>query len=190
MKNIILFASGSGSNAVKIIEHFNQGDFARVQAIFVNNPHAGIIEKAKKYNVPTVLFNREEFYQDSTVLEQVKSFDPDVIGLAGFLWLIPSDFIEAFPNRIINIHPALLPKYGGKGMYGINVHRAVVENKERESGITIHLVNEKYDDGDYLFQATTPIDANDTPEEVAAKVLKVEHANYPQVIEEFLKSNG
>lgn len=188
-KNLVLFASGGGSNAVKIINHFENSSEVEVLSIFVNNPKAGILNKAKELGVPTHLFTREE-YKNGDVLLALQDLEADFIVLAGFLWLVPSDIVKEFDGKILNIHPALLPNYGGKGMYGMNVHTAVFENKEEKSGITIHEVNEKYDDGDYVFQAEVDITSCQSPEEVAKAVLAVEHANFPRVIEEFIQKKS
>lgn len=183
--NLVVFASGSGSNAVKIIEHFKNHDKINVTNIFCNKESAGIIDEAKSLGVDVTLFNRDEF-KSGVVLEKLKLLDTGFIALAGFLWLVPSQIVNEFPNKILNIHPALLPKYGGKGMHGINIHKAVVENREKESGITIHLVNEKYDDGGVIFQEKVNVSRDDTPESLASKVLKIEHKNYAKVIEKHI----
>lgn len=183
--NLVVFASGSGSNAVKIIEHFENHDSIKVTNIFCNKENAGIIDKAKHLGVDVTLFNREEF-KSGIVLEKLRKLNTDFIALAGFLWLIPSEIVNEYPDKILNIHPALLPKYGGKGMHGMNVHTAVFENGEKESGITIHLVNEKYDEGNIVFQEVVSLSSDDTPESIAAKVLKVEHKNFPKVIENYI----
>ena len=185
MKNIVLFASGGGSNAEKIMEYFGKKDEFNVVGLFTNNPNAGAISRAKSYNVPVFVFNREELNGD-VVLKNVQNLSPDVIVLAGFLWKFPSNIIAQYPDKVVNIHPALLPKYGGKGMYGIHVHTAVLENKEEESGITIHYVNDNYDEGNIIFQATVKVSDCTTPQEVALRVLALEHEHFPRVIEEFL----
>ncbi len=185
LMNVVIFASGSGSNAVKIIEHFATNSHIQVTSIFCNKEGAGIIEKGKSLGIPVRVFNREEF-KSGVVLTELKDSKTDYIALAGFLWLIPSEIVQEYNNRIFNIHPALLPKYGGKGMHGMNVHIAVVENQEKESGITIHLVNEKYDDGAILYQESVPVTPEDKPEDVAARVLTVEHKNFARVIEEYI----
>ncbi len=185
MKNIVIFASGGGSNAEKIMHYFKNKTGFSVNAVYTNNPDAGVIDKAKAYNVPVVVFNREEM-NSGIVLENIRQYSPDIIVLAGFLWKFPAAIIAEYPDRVINIHPALLPKYGGKGMYGINVHRAVLENKDKESGITIHYVNNNYDEGNVIFQKAVLLEQCTTPEEVAAKVLTLEHEHLPMVIEELL----
>jgi phosphoribosylglycinamide formyltransferase 1 len=182
LKNLVLFASGSGSNAEKIIEHFKGSDQVRITHIYCNNPSAGIIQRAERLGVPCRVFDRES-YKNGTVLKEVQSLRTDWIILAGFLWLIPSDFVMAFPQRIVNIHPALLPKFGGKGMYGHFVHEAVVAAGEKESGITIHYVNEHYDEGATIFQSSFPVLPSDTPEDVAKKGQVLEHRDFPKVIE-------
>lgn len=185
MKNIVLFASGSGSNAEKIIEHFGASTAVTITHIFCNNPAAGVIERAKRLGIPCSIFSREE-YKNGTVLRKIQSLQTDWIVLAGFLWLVPSEFVQAFPQRIINLHPALLPKFGGKGMYGHFVHEAVVAAGEQESGITIHYVNEHYDEGAIIFQSSFPVLPSDTPEDVAKKGQVLEHRDFPQVIENLL----
>lgn len=185
MKNIVLFASGSGTNAENIILHFNKSNFAKVVAVFCNNTNAQVLERAKKHNVPTVVFSKEGFDGQSTVLK-LTSFRPDLIVLAGFLLKFPISIIEKYPNKIINIHPALLPKYGGKGMYGKHIHKAVLENKETETGISIHYVNEHYDEGNIIFQQNIPILDCETPEAIAEKVHYLEQMHFPEVIEEIL----
>ncbi|MFZ9159330.1 MAG: phosphoribosylglycinamide formyltransferase [Aquirufa sp.] len=182
MKNLVLFASGSGSNAEKIIEHFKGSDQVQITHIYCNNPTAGIIQRAERLGVPCRVFDRES-YKNGTVLKEVQSLRTDWIILAGFLWLIPADFVKAFPQRIVNIHPALLPKFGGKGMYGHFVHEAVVAAGEKESGITIHYVNEHYDEGATIFQSSFPVLPSDTPEDVAKKGQVLEHRDFPRVIE-------
>ena len=186
---LVLFASGGGSNAVKIVDHFNNHSEIEVISIFCNNPNADILGKAKDLNIPSKLFTREE-YKSGEVLKALQDLDTDYIALAGFLWLVPSDIVKAFDGKILNIHPALLPNYGGKGMYGMNVHTAVFQNKEKESGITIHEVNEKYDEGEYVFQAKVDVSACQSPEEIAKAVLAIEHQNFPRVIEEFIQNKA
>jgi len=183
-KKIVIFASGGGSNAESIINYF-KGKEIEISSFFVNNPNAGAIQRAKNHNITCVVFSREEFKKGKT-LKQIQNINPDLIVLAGFLWLIPPEMIKAFPNKIINIHPALLPKFGGKGMYGMNVHKAVKEAGEKESGPTIHYVNENYDEGNIIFQAKCSIDENDTPKDIASKVLKLEHKHYPETLRKLL----
>lgn len=179
---IAIFCSGSGSNAEKIFEYFQHHSSIEVALLLVNKKDAFALERAKKYNIPSVVINREA-YNNGAILETLKEADISWIILAGFLWLVPEYLINNYKDRIINIHPALLPKYGGKGMYGHFVHEAVVANKELESGITIHLVNANYDDGKVLFQASCPVDTVDTAEEVGSKVLLLEHRHFAEVIE-------
>jgi len=188
MKRILIFASGSGTNAKNIIEYFGNKPTATVVAVFSNNSNATVLEKAKKLDVPTVIFSKEELNSGKT-LQNINTFQPDWIVLAGFLLKIPENLIEAFPNRIINIHPALLPKFGGKGMYGMHIHKAVVENKEKETGITIHYVNENYDEGNIIFQQSVALSETDTPESVAEKIHALEQEHFPVVIEKLLASN-
>ncbi len=187
-KHIVLFASGSGSNAQQIMAYFKDHPQVKVVALFSNKPDAYALKRAEASDIPAFSFTREE-YQNGVLLNQVQSFKPDLLVLAGFLWLIPLDFLQAFPNKIINIHPALLPKYGGKGMHGLHVHQAVIEAQEKESGITIHYVNEHYDQGASIYQHTCPVNPTDTPEQLAARVLELEHAYLPKVIEELLLSS-
>ncbi len=188
MKNIVIFASGSGTNAQRIAEEFSQIPDIEVDRIYCNKPKAFVLQRAKNLDIPSFVFDREDFYCNGKVYEQLLSDNPDLIVLAGFLWLIPEDIIKKYKGRIINIHPALLPAYGGKGMYGMNVHNAVIANGEKTSGITIHLVNEKYDDGDILFQAKCVVSPKDTPESLAQKIHTLEHENFPRVIELYLRS--
>ena len=186
VKKLAIFASGNGSNAEKIFEHFKVRDNVEVSLLLTNNPNALVIERAKKHNVPVEVFNRKRFYDTHEIIDMLRSQEIDLIVLAGFMWLVPPALVKAFPDKIINIHPALLPKYGGKGMYGDFVHNAVLEAKEKESGITIHYVNEHYDEGQVIFQEKCTVDADDTPETLAAKIHRLEHRYYPQVIENIL----
>ena len=185
MKNIAIFASGSGSNAEKIIEYFKNSSTVNVKAIFCNNPEAGVIERAERLKVNCQLFDRQAFKSDA-VLHQLQDMEIDFIVLAGFLWLVPQSFISKYPNKIINLHPALLPKYGGKGMYGHHVHEAVIDNEEKESGITIHFVNEAYDEGAIIFQAKYVIDPHDSALDIAAKGQVLEHIYFPTTIEKVI----
>jgi phosphoribosylglycinamide formyltransferase-1 len=187
MKKIVLFASGSGSNAEKIILHFEKNSQVNVVGIFTNNPNAKVLDRAKKYNIPAEIVTKTELEQQE-FLEKILAINPDLIVLAGFLLKFPAAIIENFPNKVINIHPALLPKYGGKGMYGMNVHRAILENKDLESGITIHYVNEHYDEGEFIFQQNVSISECLTAEEIAEKVHELEHLHFPEVIERLLES--
>lgn len=185
-QKIIVFASGSGSNAQRIFEYFQTSDTINIASIYCNNPNAFVIERAKKLKIPCRVFSKAEL-QNGIVLSELLLLNPSLIVLAGFLCLVPKEIIHAFPHKIINIHPALLPKYGGKGMYGTKVHQSVIENKETKSGITIHFVNEKYDEGDVLFQAQCEISKNDSPEILADKIHQLEYAHFPEVIERLLK---
>lgn len=186
MSKIILFASGSGSNAENVINYFKNNPDVTISHILCNNKNAYVFERAKKLQVPAMLISRQEFSESDHVLRFLLKEQPDLIVLAGFLWLVPTHIIQAFPNQIINIHPALLPKYGGKGMYGHHVHQAVVDNHETQSGITIHYVNEKYDEGNIIFQATCPIMPSDSPSDVAAKVHELEYLHFPNIIHQLL----
>lgn len=188
MKNIAIFASGTGSNAQKIMEHFEGSSLAKVNLVVSNKPKAKVLEKAQNFGVPTQVINRQGFYHSNEVVDLLKQHHTDLIVLAGFLWLVPQNLIAAFPQQIINIHPALLPKFGGKGMYGMNVHQAVVDNREPETGITIHYVNEHYDEGKAIFQKSCPVAPQDTAEMVAKKVQLLEHEHFPKVVEELVKN--
>lgn len=183
-KRIAIFASGSGSNAQKIIEYFAENKNVVVDSLWSNKPDAYALERASKAGVETFVFNRDQFYHNTTIATTLNERKVDLIVLAGFLWLIPGYLVRHF--SIINIHPALLPKYGGKGMYGMNVHKAVVTSGDSESGITIHYVNEKYDEGNIIFQAKCPVLRGDTPEQVATKVHQLEYLHFPVTIEEVL----
>jgi phosphoribosylglycinamide formyltransferase-1 len=184
MVRIIIFASGSGTNAENIMHYFKDKDLVSVKYILTNNKKAKVIERAEKFKVPAVIFTKDEM-NSGTFLRFLEQ-EADLIILAGFLLKIPDEMVKAFPKRIINIHPALLPKYGGKGMYGMHVHEAVVAHQEKESGITIHFVNENYDEGAIIFQKKVDLDKTDTPEDVAAKIHILEQENFPQVIEEVI----
>ena len=186
MKRIAIFASGTGSNAQKIIEHFEGHDNIEVSLIVSNKSKAGVLELAKTHHIPYLILNREEFFHTENILEKFAIYPIDFIVLAGFLWLIPPYLVRAFDHKIVNIHPALLPAYGGKGMYGKKVHQAVWEAGEKESGMTIHFVNEQYDEGNIIFQARCPLTKEDSPDDIAQKVLQLEHHHYAQVIENLL----
>jgi len=204
LTNIAIFASGAGSNAQKIIDHLNpnpspsrllsgeKGDSKtpniRVVLIVSNNPEAGVLKIAEKENIPALIIEKERFTRGDAYIKELKEKNIDLIVLAGFLWKIPGSLLKAFPNRIINIHPALLPKYGGKGMYGMAVHEAVIAAKEKESGITIHYADELYDHGKIIFQAKCPVWENDTAESLAQRIHALEHEHYARIIEETLKS--
>ncbi|MCY1721416.1 phosphoribosylglycinamide formyltransferase [Prolixibacteraceae bacterium Z1-6] len=183
-KRIAIFASGSGSNAQNIFEYFSDSEKVIVDSLWANKAEAYALKRAEKYGIESFVFSREQFYQTNEIVETLRNRKVDLIVLAGFLWLIPDNLVENF--TIINIHPALLPKYGGKGMYGMNVHKAVIANKEVESGISIHFVNERYDDGKLIFQAKCAVSENDTPEKVAEKVHELEYEHFPRVIETVL----
>jgi phosphoribosylglycinamide formyltransferase-1 len=187
MTNIAIFASGSGSNAQRLIEYFKNSSDVKVKMLLSNNKNAYALERAKNLDVPAMVFDKKSFCETDEVVKKLKSENISWIILAGFLWLIPKNLVHAFPNRIINIHPALLPLYGGKGMYGHFVHEAVVEAKDKESGITIHFVNERYDEGQVIFQTTCSIDPQDTPDMVAKKVQRLEHEHFPLVVENLIK---
>jgi phosphoribosylglycinamide formyltransferase-1 len=187
MKKIVVFASGSGTNAENIIKYFDETKTGTVVAVFTNRSDARVIERAQNYQVPVVVFSKDDLIE-SKILQKLNTFRPDLIVLAGFLLKFPQDIIEAYPDKIINIHPALLPKYGGKGMYGMNIHRTVVENKEKETGITIHFVNENYDEGNILFQKNIILTGDETPDEVAHKIHELEQEYFPQVIERLLEN--
>lgn len=186
-KRIAIFASGSGSNAQKIMEHFKRNSEAEVVLILTNNPQAYVLQRADNFEIPSHIFTREEFYKTDNIIKLLKNLQVDLIVLAGFLWLVPENLLKAFPNKIINLHPALLPKYGGKGMYGDHVHNAVLAAKEEESGITIHFVNEKFDEGEILHQSRFKIEPGDTLEIIKFKGQQLEHQHFPRVIESLLK---
>ena len=186
MKKIAVFASGTGSNAARIIDKFRNSQEIRVALIVSNKPEAGVLAIASKENIPTLLIEKERFFRGDAYVKELQETGIVLIVLAGFLWKVPTDLINAFNGRIINIHPALLPQYGGKGMYGRNVHQAVIDNKEKESGITIHYVDVLYDHGAIIFQATCPVITNDTADSLAIRVAALEHAHYPTVIEQLI----
>lgn len=182
MKKIAIFASGSGTNAENIINYFNAKKTAIITKVFCNNPNAKVFERCKRLQIDAVLFSKDDFFNTDVVFNQVKE-DADYIVLAGFLLKIPSNILEFYSNKIINIHPALLPKYGGKGMYGMYVHKAVKENNESETGITIHYVNENYDEGAIIFQAKAQLTPSDSPEDIAQKIHILEYKHFPKIIE-------
>ncbi len=185
-KQIILFASGSGSNVENIIHYFQDNPNINVSMVLTNKSDAKVLERCKRLNVSALYFNKTAFKDTDCVLDILKGSHPDLIVLAGFLWKVPDHIIKAFPNKIINIHPALLPKYGGKGMYGDHVHKAVKENGDDESGITIHYVNEHYDEGAIIHQERTKISPEDRVEDIAAKVHALEYEYFPKIIEQLL----
>ena len=186
-KRIAIFASGSGSNAQKIMEHFKKNVFAEVTLVLTNNPEAYVLQRADNFEIPAHVFNRRTFYQSDEILKLLQNLNIDLVVLAGFLWLVPQNLLEAFPNRIINIHPALLPAFGGKGMYGDYVHQAVLIAGEKESGITIHYVNEHFDKGEIIQQFRFKIEPNDQLENIRFKIQQLEHQHYPKVVEQVLK---
>ena len=186
MKRVVIFASGSGTNAENLIKFFRNSNNVSVIQVLTNNPHAKVLERAKKLKVSALSFNKIAFTETPDVLNILKANQPDLIVLAGFLWKFPETILNAFPNKVINIHPALLPNYGGKGMYGMHVHKAVVENNETETGITIHYVNENYDEGAIIFQAKCKVSSNDSSEDVARKIHELEMEHFPKVVESLL----
>ena len=185
-KRIAIFASGSGTNAERIMTHFRDHDRAEVSIVLSNKPDAGVLERAAGFKVNTRVFDRDAFYNSNEITDLLKRLQINLIVLAGFLWLVPTDLIRAFPGRIINIHPALLPKYGGKGMYGRHVHEAVIASGDRESGISIHYVNEVYDEGRIILQEKCEVKPDDTPESLAQRIHQLEYRHYPLLIEKLL----
>lgn len=181
--NLAIFASGSGTNAENIAQYFQNHPNIEVKLILTNNPKAGVVQRANQLKIDCLTFNREDFYKTNRVLSVLEQYQTDWIILAGFLWLVPQALISHYKNKIINIHPALLPKYGGKGMYGQRVHEAVIENNEVESGITIHTIDEEYDKGSIVFQITCPVNRDDTAETLANRIHHLEYEHYPKVIE-------
>ena len=184
---LALFASGTGSNAQKLIDYFRESATASVALIVCNKPGAGVLRIAEQEGIATLLIEKEPFFRGDGYVPQLKEMGVGFLVLAGFLWKIPPSLISAYPRRIVNIHPALLPKFGGKGMYGQFVHEAVLQAGEVESGITIHYVDEHYDHGDVIFQTACPIVAGDTPETIAARIHQLEHLHYPRVVEEVVR---
>lgn len=184
---IVIFASGNGTNAVKLIEYASMNNAYRVLRVFSNKKNAPVLEKAQNRNIPTTTFTKEALYKNDIVKEQLDRIKPDLIVLAGFMWIFPQDILAEFPDQVINIHPALLPKYGGKGMYGDHVHKAVLDNKEERSGISIHYVNENYDEGRIIAQYETSIAKDETLDSLKQKIHQLEHKYYPVVIEQLLK---
>ncbi len=185
-KNIVLFASGSGTNAENIIRYFAQSMDIRVVEVLTNNPRAGVMERAKNLGIPVRILTRPDFASPQTLIRHLGNLQTDLIVLAGFLWKIPTALIRHFPDKMINLHPAILPGFGGKGMYGMYVHKAVIASGERRSGITIHFVNEKYDDGKIIFQAETEVLETDTAESLAEKIHQLEYKYFPLVIKEII----
>ncbi len=190
MQKIAIFASGGGSNAEAIFKYFESHKEIKVQLVLSNRKDAYVLERAENYSINNLSITKDQFYNSSIVQEALTDNAIDYIILAGFLLLIPNYLVQLYPDKVLNIHPALLPKYGGKGMYGHHVHQAVFDNFEKESGMTIHLVNDKYDDGKVLFQAKTTLAPTDTPSRIAEKVLKLEHMHYPEQIEKYIRSQS
>lgn len=186
MKRIAIFASGSGTNAQRIIEFFVENKDIQVFMVLSNKKDAFVLERARKFNIPVIFFTKDLFYNTSYIVELLQQNKIDLVVLAGFLWLVPENLINAFNNKIINIHPALLPKYGGKGMFGMNIHTKVYENKENETGITIHYVNKEYDKGNIILQCSCKLDENDTPDKIAEKIHQLEYKYFPEVIAKLL----
>lgn len=186
MKNIAIFASGSGTNAENIAGYFSKSESIKVAVVLSNNRNVGVHARVNKLGIPSFVFSRDEFADGSPILAKLLEFEVDFIVLAGFMNKISDTLLKAFPGKIVNIHPALLPLHGGKGMYGMHVHEAVVAAGEKESGITIHYINEHYDEGAIIFQATCPVLPSDTPEAVATRVHALEYAHYPHVIEDII----
>ena len=189
-KKIVVFASGSGTNTENIIRYFQDSEDIEVSLVLSNKQTAKVLERAHKLNVIALHFDRTAFYTTHDVLHILEDTNPDLIVLAGFLWLFPNNILEKFPKKVINLHPALLPKFGGKGMFGDKVHQAVLEEKEKETGITIHYVNEKYDEGQVIFQKAIPVSANDTVQSLAEKIHELEYRHFPKVIADLLESNS
>jgi phosphoribosylglycinamide formyltransferase-1 len=186
MDRIAIFASGSGTNAERIISHFSNHPSIAVSLILSNNPDAYVLERAKNHRIPSFVFNRRQLTDNIIIPELLKDAGITFIVLAGFLWLIPVNLLQAYRGRIVNIHPALLPKYGGKGMYGMKVHESVILAGEKESGISIHYVNENYDEGDIILQARCPVLPGDTPETLASRIHELEYQYYPEIIEKVI----
>lgn len=182
---IAIFASGGGTNAEAIIKYYREHPLIKIELVLSNNPNAFVLERARKFSIPTKVFNREEF-ASGEVVSWLREYGITHIVLAGFLWLIPASLLTSFPNKIINIHPALLPKFGGKGMYGMKIHELIRSLNEKETGITIHLINDKYDEGPILYQGRCDVSATDTAKDIADKVHLLEYANYPSIIEQWI----
>ncbi len=190
MKKLAIFASGTGSNARRIIEYFSGSGMVEVALVLSNKKDAGVLEIARSHGIPAMVFDRKMFYETGEVLDALRVHHIDFIVLAGFLWLAPPPLIATFPQRMVNIHPALLPKYGGKGMYGMHVHEAVKAAGETETGITIHYVNEHYDKGDFVFQMRCAVLPEDTPADIARKVQQLEHQYFPEIIAKLVSENA
>jgi len=189
MYRLAIFASGSGTNAENIMHFFRPKNNIDVSLVLCNKPGAKVIERAEKLGVETIVFSRDDLYHNGRVIQALRDHQITHIVLAGFLWLVPGSLVKEYPGAIVNIHPALLPKYGGKGMYGAKVHETVIANREPESGITIHYVNEKYDDGNIIFQAKCALDENETPESLAAKIHQLEYDHFPRIIEKVIEKD-
>ena len=189
-KKIVVFASGSGTNAENIIKFFQNSTNASVVAVFSNKRSAKVLKRAHDLNVKALHFDRDALYNSYDVLHILEDINPDLIVLAGFLWIFPEDILKKFPDKIVNIHPALLPKYGGKGMYGMKVHESIIKNKEKESGISIHFVNENYDEGELIFQTRIKVSKEDTPETLAEKIHKLEYKHFPEIIQQLLQKKS
>jgi phosphoribosylglycinamide formyltransferase-1 len=185
---ICIFASGSGTNAEAIIKYFQHHPSIEIELVLTNNPAAAVLEKAKKASVKSRVFNKSQFSESDEIVQLLQAHGITHLVLAGFLLLIPKNLVATYPNKIVNIHPALLPKFGGKGMYGLKVHEAVKASGEKETGITIHEVNENYDEGKILFQASCEVLPSDTPQQIAEKVQALEHESYPRVVEKWITS--
>lgn len=186
-KKIVIFASGTGTNAENIIKFFQKSSQAAVVAVFSNKRSAKVLRKAHNHKIKALHFDRDALYNSNEVLHILQDINPDLIVLAGFMWIFPANIIKKFPDKIINIHPALLPRYGGKGMYGMKVHQKIIENKEKESGISVHYVNEKYDEGEIILQARTEVLEEDTPDSLANKIHQLEYKHFPEVIQQLLE---
>ena len=189
-KKIVVFASGSGTNAENIIKFFKKSPNTSVVAVFSNKRSAKVLKRAHDLNVKALYFDKDALYNSYDVLHILEDINPDLIVLAGFMWIFPEDILKKFPGKIVNIHPALLPKYGGKGMYGMRVHETIIKNKEKESGISIHFVNENYDEGEIIFQAKTDVSEEDTPESLAEKIHKLEYKHFPEIIQQLLQKKS
>ena len=189
MHKLAIFASGAGSNARKIIEYFKGNTEISVDLVVSNKSNAGVLNIADEFNIPVLIIEKEQFFRGNNYIDELKEAGITFIVLAGFLWKVPVPLVQAYKGRMVNIHPALLPKYGGKGMYGSFVHEAVIAAGESESGITIHFVDELFDHGHHIFQVTCPVEKSDTPESLAAKVHQLEHQYYPPILEKILKEN-
>ena len=187
MRKLALFASGNGSNVQRITEFFSGNPQVEISLLLTNNSKAGVLKRAENLGLHSVIFSKDDFFKSDKIVNILKEVNPDLIVLAGFLWLVPDNLIKTFKNKIINIHPALLPKYGGKGMYGHHVHDAVIKNREPKSGITIHYVNEKYDDGQIIFQSEFALADNETSKSLAGKIHLQEYKHFPAVIEKLLQ---